>query len=224
MIFFVLAVAVPWRGWARLQRLLALPSTTSGERIRLYLSSIASQWLIAIAVAWRAFARGLNSSELALHFKPPFELLVFGLVGAGVIGTAHWFNLRRVGRSKSPALERVKAIAQRIFPHSNRELTIFCGLAITAGICEEFIYRGFVMGALAHVPLPTWAVLLISSVLFGLAHTYQGRGGVIGTLVLGTVFGLMRILYDSLVIVVLWHIAIDVVAGFAGKDYLIENK
>jgi membrane protease YdiL (CAAX protease family) len=224
LIFFVLALIVPWRGWARLQRLLAVPSTTSRERIQLYLSSMASQWLITIVVAWRAFAHGLNYSELALQFKPWVGQLFFGLAGAAAIGVAHWFNLRRVGRSKNPVVERVKAIALRIFPHSNRELAIFCGLAVTAGICEEFIYRGFVMGALLHIPLPTWSVLLISSVLFGLAHTYQGRSGVIGTLLLGTVFGLVRILYHSLLIVVLWHAAIDIIAGFAGKRYLIENK
>jgi membrane protease YdiL (CAAX protease family) len=224
MIFFVLAVIVPWRGWARLERLLRLPSTTSRERIQLYLSSMASQWLITIVVAWRAFARGLNYSGLALQFRPWVGLLFFGLAGAAAIGVVHWFNLRRVGRSKNPAVERVKAIALRIFPRSNRELAIFCGLAVTAGICEEFIYRGFVMGALAHIPLPTWSVLLLSSVLFGLAHTYQGRGGVIGTLLLGTVFGLARILYHSLLIGMIWHAAIDIVAGFAGKLYLIENK
>jgi len=224
LIFFLLAVIIPWRGWARLQRLLAVPSTTSGERMRLYFSSMVSQWLIVIVVAWRAFAHGLTYSDLALQGKPLPELVFFGLVGAAAIGIAHWFNLRRVGRSKNPAVERVKAIAWRIFPRSNWELTVFCGLAITAGACEEFLYRGFAMGALSHGSLPTWSVLLISSVLFGLAHTYQGRGGVIGTLLLGTVFGFVRILYHSLLIVVLWHAAIDIVAGFAGRRYLIENK
>jgi membrane protease YdiL (CAAX protease family) len=67
-------------------------------------------------------------------------------------------------------------------------------------------------------------VLLISSVLFGLAHAYQGRGGILGTLILGTVFGSVRILYDSLLPVICWHIAVDLVAGFAGRRYLIENK
>ncbi len=45
-----------------------------------------------------------------------------------------------------------------------------------------------------------------------------------GTLLLGTVFGLVRILYDTLVPVVFWHAAVDIVAGYAGKRYLVENK
>jgi uncharacterized protein len=224
LIFFVLAVIVPWRGWARLQRLLALPSIESRDRLLLYLTSMATQWIVTAVIAWRAFARGLGFAALGLKLRPLPDLFVVGILGAGLIGLAHWFNLRRVGRSSNPAADRVKSLAAKIFPRTNREAAIFCGLAITAGICEEFLYRGFVFGALIHASVPTWAVLLISSVMFGLAHAYQGRAGVVGTLILGTVFGCVRILYDSLVPVILWHTAVDIVAGFAGRRYLIDNK
>ena len=224
LIFFVLAVIVPWRGWARLQHLLALPSISSRDRVSLYLTSIATQWIVAAVIAWRAFARGLSLAALGVKLEPVWELSLFGVLGATLIGLAHWFNLRRVSRSKNPAADRIKAVAAKIFPHTNLEAAIFCVLAVTAGICEEFLYRGFVFGALTHSSIPVWAVLLISSVLFGLAHAYQGLGGMLGTLILGAVFGLVRILYDSLVPVVLWHAAVDLVAGFAGKIYLIEKK
>jgi membrane protease YdiL (CAAX protease family) len=224
LIFLLLVVVVPWRGWARMQRLVALPSVGSRDRARLYLTSIATQWVITIVVAWRAFARGLSSAELGLKFTPAVELLVIGFGGAALFGAAHWFNLRRVGKSANPAVERIRALGAKIFPHSNRELALFCLLSVTAGVCEEFLYRGFVCGALLHVHTPAWAVLAISSVLFGLAHAYQGRGGMVGTLLLGTVFGLTRILYDSLVPVILWHAAVDMVAGVAGRRYVIENK
>jgi len=224
LIFFSLAVVVPWRGWARLKRLLALPSITSRDRISLYLTSIVAQWTVAVLITWRAFARGFDFSQLGLKFSPLPDLLTVGVLGAGLIGLAHWFNLRRVARSSNPAVDRVKTVATRIFPHTNREAAIFSALAITAGICEEFLYRGFVFGALWRASVPTWAVLVISSVMFGLAHAYQGRGGIIGTLLLGAVFGSVRILYDSLVPVIFWHAAVDIVAGFAGMRYLIDNK
>lgn len=224
LIFFVLAVIVPWRGWARLQRLLAMPSISSRDRVSLYMTSIATQWIVTAVIAWRAFARGFSLSSLGVKFNPLWELLLFGFLGAVLIGLAHWFNLRRVGRSKSPGVDRIKAMASKIFPHTSREAVIFCGLAMTAGICEEFLYRGFVFGALSKFAFPVWGVLLVSSVLFGLAHAYQGPGGMLGTLILGAVFGLVRILYDSLVPVVFWHAAVDIVAGFAGKLYLIDNK
>lgn len=224
VIFFVFAAFVPWRGWARMQQLLALPSVTGKDRMRLYATSIASQWILSALIAWRALARGLRWPDLGFRFQPATSLLLVGLLGACLLGVAHWFNLRRVSRTRNPQVERLRALAAKIFPHSDREAVLFCGLSGTAGICEEFLYRGFVFAALAQVSLPTWAILLISSILFGLAHAYQGRGGIVGTLILGIVFGSVRILYDSVVPVILWHIAVDVVAGFAGKRYLIEKK
>jgi membrane protease YdiL (CAAX protease family) len=224
LIFFVLVVVVPWSGWARLQRLLALPHISGRERTVLYLRSISLQWIIAALVAWRAFAGGLTPLQLGLKFRPTAELLLVGILGGGLLGVAHWFNLRRVARSQSPATERIRSLAAKIFPHSNQEALVFCVLSITAGICEEFMYRGFVFAALGHISVSAWGIVVLSSVMFGLAHAYQGGSGIVGTLLLGTVFGLVRFLYSSLVPVVIWHAAVDIVAGFAGKRYLVENK
>jgi len=35
-------------------------------------------------------------------------------------------------------------------------MAVFILLSVTAGICEEFIYRGYVCGALFHVHTPVW--------------------------------------------------------------------
>src|SRR5258708_36151431 len=89
-------------------------------------------------------------------------------------------------------------------------------LAVPAGVCEEFPYRGFALAAIIRAGLPVWAAVVISSVLFGLAHIYQGRGGSVSTMLLGVLFGTARIVCHSLVPVVLWHSAVDLVAGVAG--------
>src|SRR5262249_57151581 len=116
-----------------------------------------------------------------------------------------------------------RALAERILPQSASETLLFSGLAVTAGICEEFLYRGFAMASLARAGLPIWSVILISSILFGLAHLYQGRGGLLGTIVLGLVFAAARILYNSLLPVAAWHMAVDLVAGLAGPKYLVPR-
>ena len=224
LIFFVLAVIVPWRGWARMQRLRALPQISSRERIGLYFTAMATQWIVTGAIAWRALSRGFSLDALGIRAQSLPEVFLIGIAGAALIGVAHWFNLRRVGRTTNPAADRIKELAAKIFPRSGGETLIFCGLAVTAGFCEEFIYRGFVFAAFHQAHFPAWVVLALSSVLFGLAHAYQGRAGMLGTLILGTVFGCVRMLYDSLVPVVLWHTAIDIVAGLAGRLYLTENK
>jgi membrane protease YdiL (CAAX protease family) len=80
------------------------------------------------------------------------------------------------------------------------------------------------MAVLSRLGMQAWAVVLLSSILFGLAHSYQGRGGVIVTLLMGLALGASRIAYDSLVPAILWHTAVDVVAGLAGPRYLVRGE
>lgn len=220
LIFFVLAVILPWRGRARMKKLLAMPHVSSMERLVLYASTIAFQWLAVAAVGWRAWVHGFTALQLGLNLQYRTRLLVVGIVGAATIATLQWLNLRRVGRLPVERRGPLQAVAERILPHSTEEIFPYLALAITAGLCEEFLYRGFTMAVLSRLGMQAWAVVLLSSILFGLAHSYQGRGGVIVTLLLGLGLGASRMAYDSLVPAILWHTAIDVVAGIAGPRYL----
>jgi len=222
LIFLVLSVLLPLRGRLRLQKLMALPRTSTRERLSLYASTIAFQWLAGAVVAWRAWARGLTPDELGLVVHGRWRILIAAIVGAATLGGLQWLNLRRMGRSSGRAREFMRVLAERILPQSRVELVPYLGLAVTAGLCEEFLYRGFAMAALTRAGLPVWGVVLLSSVLFGLAHLYQGRGGLVSTLIIGTVFGTARIAYDGVVPVMLWHIAVDAVAGVAGPKYLVR--
>lgn len=65
-----------------------------------------------------------------------------------------------------------------------------------------------------------WAVIVISSALFGLAHSYQGKGGIAGTGILGLLFAVSRLVFNSLLPVMVWHAAVDVTAGVAGPRFL----
>jgi hypothetical protein len=65
----------------------------------------------------------------------------------------------------------------------------------TAGFGEEVIYRGFFMKQFARLfddqKKSSWIIgLVISSILFGLVHFHQGPGGMLGTGILGLVFGI----------------------------------
>ena len=223
LIFFVLGVIVPWRGRARLQHLLAKPRVEPAERISLYCSTIIFQWLAAAVAAWRAWAHGFTTAQLGLAFPHRVSLIMVSTLGAVLIVTLQWLNLRRMGRSTSPLRGPLHALAERILPQSRMELIPFFALAVTAGLCEEFLYRGFAMAVLSRTGLPTAAVVVLSSVLFGMAHLYQGRAGFVSTSVLGILLGVSRAALDSLLPVVVWHVSVDVVAGIAGPRYLIHR-
>ncbi len=220
LIFLALGVLLPWRGRARMKKLLTMPHVSSTERLVLYASTIAFQWLATALVAWRAWAHGYTAAQLGLVFSDRLGILLAAVVGAATIATLQWLNLRRVGRIPVESRGALQPIAERILPQSAIELLPYFALAITAGLCEEFLYRGFAMAVFTQAGLRTSLVVFVSSALFGLAHSYQGRGGMVMTFVVGIVLGLSRITYNSLIPAVIWHTAVDVVAGTAGPRYL----
>ncbi len=224
LIFFVLGLILPWRGRMRMKKLLAMPQVSTMERLILYASTIAFQWFAGAVVAWRAWAHGFTASQLGLTVHDRSGILVASIVGTATIAALQWLNLRRVGRIPVEARGSLQAISERILPQSTVELLPYLALATTAGLCEEFLYRGFAMAVLIHVGLQAWAVVLVSSVLFGLAHSYQGRGGIVMTVLIGILLGTSRLAYDSLVPAIFWHSAVDVVAGTAGPRYLTPKK
>lgn len=224
LIFFVLAVIVPWRGRAKLKHLLAKPHVESAERISLYRSTIVFQWLATAVAAWRAWVHGFRAAQLGLAIPEPFTLVIIAVFGAALIVTLQWLNLRRMGRSVSPLRRPLQALAERILPQSTRELIPFVALSVTAGLCEEFLYRGFAMAVLSRAGLHIGLVVLLSSIIFGLAHLYQGRAGFVSTMVLGILFGVSRTAFDSLLPAMVWHMGVDLVAGVAGPRYLIHRQ
>jgi len=221
LIFLVLGILLPWRGYERMRQLMSLSEVTGRDRIKLYLATILFQWFLTFLIGWRAFARGLTWHDLAVSGTSRMTVLAVSIMGALLIGAAHWANVRRMGRSNHPNLQRLRALGSRLFPRTPSETALFILLALTAGICEEFLFRGFVMAALLRVGLATWLVVILSSAMFGIAHLYQGKGGSLGTGILGTLFALVRIAYHSLLPAVVWHAVLDVVAGIAGAKFLI---
>jgi uncharacterized protein len=224
LILVFLGVVIPWRGRVRLKRLLDKPSVDTKEKITLYASTIVFQWVAVGIVMWRAFARGLTPAQLALNSLPHTDLLVLSIGGALLLGGAHWWRLRRVGAMNIPSVEAVRKIASRILPATTVEFFPYLALAITAGVCEEVLYRGFAMAALYRAGLAIWFVVLLTAILFGLAHAYQGWGGMFGTMVLGLIFGLVRFTYDSLAPLMVWHAVVDIVAGIAAPRYLLQGS
>jgi len=224
LILFVLGVVIPWRGRVRLKRLLAQPSVDTKEKLVLYATTISVQWVLAGVVAWRSLVRGLTFAGLGLGHRTTTGIVLWSLAGCISFGVFQWFNLRRVGRMTGPVPDLMRSLAERVLPRSAIEFAPYVALAITAGVCEEFLYRGFAMAALANTGISRWTVVGISSVLFGLAHTYQGRSGVFGTTLLGLLFGTARLCVQSLTPVMAWHAAVDVVAGIAGPRYLLSRQ
>jgi len=98
-----------------------------------------------------------------------------------------------------------------LLPRTMAERRLFTLVGVTAGVCEEWLYRGFflaVVSALAGGP-DDWVLVLVAAVAFGLAHAYQGRAGILTTGVLGGVMAALYLGTGSLLLPVLLHVLID---------------
>ena len=109
-----------------------------------------------------------------------------------------------------------------MLPASNKEKKLWSYVSLTAGITEEIIYRGFLIFAVAYLfpNLSIWFVIFSASILFGLAHTYQGFiAGVIRTSVFGLIFSVLYIGIGSILPLIVFHFLIDHVANLGeSKD------
>ena len=65
--------------------------------------------------------------------------------------------------------------------------------------------------------MAAWLVLLVSAVLRGSYHLYQGFGGFVGNLVMGLIFGLIYLRWRRVAPLVVAHTLLDIVAfvGYA---------
>lgn len=102
---------------------------------------------------------------------------------------------------------------QWLLPTEKKQLNWYLwGVSLSAGICEELLFRFFLLGFLTlHLSVPM--AILVSVIVFGLCHSYQGWQNVIKTAITGLILTFVFLWTDSLIIAMLLHFAIDAYAG-----------
>lgn len=217
LILFVLAVIVPWRGVVRVRRLMRLPSISSMDRLTLYASTIAFQWVGVTLAGWRAWARGVSAESLGLRLSDPASAFLVAAGFAVLLSTFQVLALRRMGQLPPEKRGFLQQMAQCIFPQNGVEQLAYVALVATVAVCEEFLYRGFVYAALDRIEIAPFVLpALGSSLIFALAHLYQGRRGLITTFIAGVLFAGLRVWSGSLAPGIVVHFVVDLVAGLAG--------
>jgi uncharacterized protein len=217
LILAVLGALVPWRGAVRVRQLLSRPQLSPLDRIKLYVSTIAFQWIAVTVVAWRCAERGLSRADLGIAHLFHGDLSRTVAVGLGVtalLALTQMVGFRRLRNQSLPADSRIRQVITKLMPDSRSDSLVFIALASTVAVCEEFLYRGFAFAAIYRASGNSTAIALIgSSVLFALAHSYQGRAGLLNTSLLGLLFAGCRIWTMSLLPAMLAHLVVDLLAG-----------
>ncbi len=192
-----LLIVSPLRGRARYLEL-ADPTTGPERRRAIQVESIVTKWLVtvvALAVCWQVpfpIVWGVSGAGV------PYTLALFvGLVGGAVLLVV---SLRTPSRRQALAQAAAKFAA--LLPKTPPERRLFAVVAVTAGITEEAIFRGFLIAYVAWLLTGgnVYVAAVIAGVAFGVLHLYQGWKGVLQTGFIGVLFGL---LYPSVGLVVL---------------------
>jgi membrane protease YdiL (CAAX protease family) len=98
-----------------------------------------------------------------------------------------------------------------LLPRTCTERWTFALLAVSAGVCEELVYRGFGLAALrwAAPGISNPALIVLTAAAFGLGHLYQGPAGVALTGLLGAYLAWIVISTGSLLPVMALHVVVD---------------
>jgi len=224
LILLVLGIVVPWRGSMRVKKLLHHDNLAGGERLRLYGSTIAFQWLMVAIVLWRSMARNLSPLELGITLADPLKTILIAAGLTAILGFNQFAGLNRAAHIPAESRGFLFKFTEKIMPRTSRERGAFTLLACTAGISEEFLYRGFVFVIFTHLfansRSPIWAAAIVSSCWFAVGHLYQGQRGIVTTLVVGMTFVSVRIWSGSLLPAVTAHATVDLIAGFYASKVL----
>ena len=132
-----------------------------------FFSSILTlHWLSAATVLLLIRRRGASSAQLGLRVSSGRALALAGklvIIGIVVVGVR---ELAGYAAARPHALD--------FFPRGFAENLFFLPVAISAGFCEEFVYRGFAITALVGRGLRVWQAVVLSSFSFVFIH---GLGG-----------------------------------------------
>ena len=183
-----LIVAAGWSYWVKIVAD-QLRAAANPNRVRFYLATVLFEWLVfAFVVAGVRLSGTSVLLVLGDHWRSARQVLrdigiAFGfwIVALGLL----WI----FGR-----LLRIPAQGgnmQFMFPHGGAELALWIALSVTAGICEETIFRGYLQRQFMALTKSAPAGIVLSGAAFGAAHAYQGVRMVILIALFGTMFGIL---------------------------------
>jgi membrane protease YdiL (CAAX protease family) len=179
------------------------------SRVIPYLSLIGMQllWLRFIHVGLKAHAHSL--SELTggrwSSGRDVFMDLLFGAIGFFAAATAAEALTRALGGSP--------ANTAFLLPHGVPESVLWVFVSVTAGVCEEIVFRGYLQRQLAALTGSVTAGILLQAIAFGISHGYQGLAPMAITGSYGLVMGILAWWRGNIRASALAHAATDIVGG-----------
>ena len=199
-------------------QLFASLDASSVDRATLYKAGAASGLLFGGAplLAWRLDGRPLGDFGLFGWCGEALPALVVGAAWAA--GLLLCLRLIRGGAWRAALTDFYRRF-DWIMPRDAKELRASWGVSLIAGFGEEIAFRGFLLWyAAGMLGLP--AAILVSSLLFGAAHSYQKKIGMVFATIAGLVLALAYAWSGSLLLVMFMHASWNMASFAVGRMLL----
>jgi membrane protease YdiL (CAAX protease family) len=222
---FIIAIVYPITGFIGFRRL--LKRVAAGEpvkRLNLYRNTLIGHWTLFFIFGAIWVATGREWSAIGLDFDPN----LWTGVGAVLTVLGIVTLVKQIRQVQNATQDEIDSISKRfgklsiIIPHNGSELARFYALAVTAGIVEEILWRGFLIWYLNQF-MPLWAAAVISTIGFALAHAYQGLANLPQITAVSAALAALYLISGSIWFPIVLHAAIDILQGRLGYDVMYRS-
>jgi uncharacterized protein len=186
-------------------------------RIPMYLGTIIWEWLL-LGYVWIGLrlrrvrlrdligGRWASAGDFVRDIAIAIGFMIVALFVLGVVG-------RLLGLEGKAQASEAKRIFGFLVPRNRVEVLLWIGVSSTAGFCEEVIFRGYLQQQLKLLFRNTAAGLVLSAILFGMSHGYEGGRRMVLIAVYGALFGLLALWRKSLRLGMFAHAIYDTMSG-----------
>jgi uncharacterized protein len=178
-------------------------------------------WIVVIAIIMIPIDQPLQWLGLTLPNPMGWVIMAALLLG---IGLSTYLLRRNPGALE--AMRRSLVSSSILLPTTPAERQWYAVAAITAGICEELLFRGFLMRyVLTTFAIQDWLfIALISGIIYGLSRAYQGFKGIFQTALTGFSFAVVYALSESLLPAMVFHILAELRTMFLWQPEEVKKK
>jgi membrane protease YdiL (CAAX protease family) len=203
------AVGEPVWGWIEYRRLVARRESDPRALLRFYRLVLAVEWgytaLVLVAVA---ASERLDLAAIGARAPSGDERAWTISIGAAIALVVTTVLMRRGVRQGRPVPGQ--SAYDALLPRTREERRYAAAVAITAGICEEVLYRGFFIAAgVVLLDLSPEQAAVAAGALFVVAHIYQGWAGAVGVIGLAILFTILYLRTGSLLLPIALHALVD---------------
>lgn len=210
---FLLVILAGWAllGWIMVHRMM---TSDNPHRMRSYALTLGFEWLVFAYVLGGVRRHGASALVvMGTRWNSFRELLrdmgiaaAFWLAAAGTLQLVGGFLFAPTPRPNQDFL----------LPHKAGELVVWIALSVSAGICEEAIFRGYLQRQFAAFTRSAPAGIILSAIAFGAGHAYQGSRMTVLIALYGLMFGLLAHWRSSVRPGMIAHAWQDSLSGLVG--------